>query len=155
MHLLRTAVDIYGVGVIAAVIGAALVGLTRHDVAVAAVIWIAPLPGDTGISALQGLELRFAGQLPVTLIHRAADLAADEAADHRTCDSRNGVAFAFAKLIADNAAARAAISINDKRNERMRNPYSSTALGARRTRMHPFGALASAGLCTPQGAIPL
>src|SRR5437016_11958737 len=83
-HGLRTAVDPNTMHEVAALRTAAVVIVLDDDLAVTAVVRIAPAHRLARRPAIPGVELGLAGELAVTLIERATDLVADDAADHRT-----------------------------------------------------------------------
>src|SRR5262245_48587025 len=81
LHRLRLAVDIDLVRVVAAVLRTALVRTARRHLAVAPVVRITPLARRARLPALERVVLGLLGEHAVLLVHGAADLAADDAAD--------------------------------------------------------------------------
>ncbi len=107
-HLLRAAVHIDGVGIIAAIFRAALIRLTWHDLAIASIVGVFPLTRRAGRAALQRFKLGLLRELPVALIQAAPDFATNDAADHSARNRRQDVAAAFTDLVADDAASHRA-----------------------------------------------
>ncbi|CAN1725123.1 protein of unknown function [Hyphomicrobium sp. 1Nfss2.1] len=97
-------VDIDGVGVVAAVELGTLIGAPGGDIAIAAVVGVAPAAWTVGLAFLQSRVFGLFGEAAILLVHRAANLAADDAADHGASHGREHVTGALADLIADDAA---------------------------------------------------
>src|SRR5581483_10147040 len=103
-HGLRSTVDVDAMNEIAAAGGPAIVEVLDNHLAVAPVARIAPAHWLARGPALPGIELGLARELAITRIERAADLVADDAADHCAGERRRHLATALAELVADDAA---------------------------------------------------
>src|SRR5262245_18560303 len=99
---LRASVDIDGMGVVAALGAAPVVGRARNDVTAASRIGI--LPGDrrAGAAGFERVHLRRVGAGLVLVVHRSADTVAQEAANRGTRDAgRDPLAGSAAELRPD------------------------------------------------------
>src|SRR5262245_14394937 len=103
-HGLRTSVDVDAMHEVAATRAAPLVVVLGDHLAVAAVVRIAPADRTARRPTLPGVELGLAGELAVAHVERAADLVADNAADHGAGERGGDAPAALAELVADDAA---------------------------------------------------
>src|SRR6516225_3443710 len=107
-HLLRAAVDPHPMYEVATAHTATVIVVLGDDLAVAAVVGIAPAHRPARGAALPGIHLGLLGELPVAHIELATNLVADDAADHRPGDCGNRFTCALAELITDHTAGNGA-----------------------------------------------
>src|SRR6185312_4466708 len=103
-HLLWPPIDVDRVRVIATIGDTAFIGPARNDFTVVAIVRIAPVPRNAGLSTLQSVVFGFLCQLAIAFVKAGADLASDDAADNRAADGGQHIATTLADLISDNAA---------------------------------------------------
>src|SRR5262245_10049683 len=99
-HGLWPAADVNRAFVFAALHAGIAIGLARLDIAVMAVLLIAPAPL---LFIFEGGVLGFGGHPTIILVHIFADLVADDATNNRAADRCEGLPGTVSELIADNA----------------------------------------------------
>src|SRR5262249_3665773 len=90
-----------GVNEVAATRAATIVIAFGDDLAVAAVVGIAPAHRPSGRAALPGIVFGLAGQLAVARVKVLADGVADDATDHGAGQGGSHLAAALTELVAD------------------------------------------------------